>query len=949
VRFKILFASRQLFLVKEDATMRFALIDFSYTTSIVISVLVGFNHIALSQIIEDQTLPQSSISTSRGNQVIITGGTQRGGNLFHSFREFSVRQGETASFQNISPETVNIFTRVTGNFRSNIDGTIEALQSNGRLSSANFFLLNPNGILFGRNASLNVGGSFLATTAESINFADGIQFSAANPTATSLLTVSVPVGLQFGNSPGNIINQSVVTNLDSAGNILLDPGEVPARGLRVFPGNTLALVGGNIYLQGGGLVAGGGSLLESNNTAPSGRVEIGSVVSPDQVRLTQIPRGWDLDFSAIRKLGNVRLSQSAFINANGAGGGAIEISGRQIAIADGSQILSVTQGLGSGEAIVFNASNDVSVVGSAPDPSSKDRSPSGVFTLSFSAGNAGDVDIFTRQLVSRNGAAITSETYADGRGGNINIQATESFAAIGGVGDRHSSVYTATYGSGKSGNLEISTQRLLLQQGGRVGSQTLGNGSGGNVRVSAPESVSVSGVLADTDDPVSSLFTLTESGAGRTGRLIVDTAHLTASEGGQIASTTRSAGQAGQLIVRANEIDFSGIALNENGDPLLVRFPGEELPLPFPSGLFSGAESVSTGNGGSLRVTAQRLRLSNGAVIQSNTFSSGRAGNLDIRVSDRTDIIGTSIDTLIPSSITAISGGLPGSRFRSVASATGVSGNITLQTPQLNIRDGGAIAVSSINSKAAGAGRIDLQAGAIALNDAQINANTESGSGANIRIRNVDIISLQQNARITASAGVNKGGGNGGNILINRDRTGNGFIIASPRSNNDILADADEGAGGNIDITTQGIFGITQRPESNATSDISASSRTGIQGTVRINQVDIDPTQGLTELSPKLASAEPVQGCQVTGGQAIASFFNTGRGGLPPTPYEPLSSVEILDDVRLPSPDSSSATPQTQSDRPIVEANGWIVGDNGKVMLMTTVPNTQSQGLCHLR
>jgi filamentous hemagglutinin family protein len=126
-----------------------------------------------AQIVQDTTLPNPSLITPNGNTDVITGGTQTGFNLFHSFREFSVPTGRVASFQQVDQGIENIISRVTGASVSNIDGLIEVLQTNGTVSSGDFFLINPNGIIFSPNASLNVGGSFLASTASSLNFADG--------------------------------------------------------------------------------------------------------------------------------------------------------------------------------------------------------------------------------------------------------------------------------------------------------------------------------------------------------------------------------------------------------------------------------------------------------------------------------------------------------------------------------------------------------------------------------------------------------------------------------------------------------------------------------------------------------------------------------------------------------------------------------------------------------
>ena len=155
---------------------------------------------AFSQITPDSTLPTASSVNQVLNTINITGGTSANTNLFHSFNDFNIPVNTTAHFQN-SALINNIFTRVTGSGISNIDGILKAD------FSANVFLINPNGIVFGQWASLEIGGSFLATTANIVKFSDGSEFHAksSNQTTSPLLLVSAPVGLQFNGTTNGAI------------------------------------------------------------------------------------------------------------------------------------------------------------------------------------------------------------------------------------------------------------------------------------------------------------------------------------------------------------------------------------------------------------------------------------------------------------------------------------------------------------------------------------------------------------------------------------------------------------------------------------------------------------------------------------------------------------------------------------------------------------------------
>ncbi|MBE9010371.1 filamentous hemagglutinin N-terminal domain-containing protein, partial [Pseudanabaenaceae cyanobacterium LEGE 13415] len=294
-------------------------------------------------------VPDSSLGTivtpNNGN-FTITGGTIGGTNLFHSFREFSVPTGGSARFNN-APEIQNIFSRVTGGTVSNIDGIIQA---NG---AANLFLLNPNGILFGSGARLNIGGSFIGTTANRIQFENGAAFiSTESPLPAPLLTQSAPIGLQMGQTPGAIQVQNTGHSLSP----LLPSQFAPYRstistpGLQVQPQKTLALVGGDILLNGGILAA------------PGGRIELGSI-GAGQVGLIPTPQGFTLDYTGASRFQTVQLNQRSLINTGGLLAGSIQVQGDRITLQEGSLLWNQNLGSQPGGGITVRATDRLELIG----------------------------------------------------------------------------------------------------------------------------------------------------------------------------------------------------------------------------------------------------------------------------------------------------------------------------------------------------------------------------------------------------------------------------------------------------------------------------------------------------------------------------------------------------------------------------------------------------------
>jgi filamentous hemagglutinin family protein len=447
---------------------------------------------AIAQIIPDNTLGRESsrsVSDTINNLPSdrIDGGATRGASLFHSWREFNIGEGRGAYFDNPSGIT-NIFSRVTGGNPSNILGTL------GVLGNANLFLINPKGIVFGPNARLDVRGSFLASTADSIVFNNGVEFSSANPQGASLLTVDIPVGLRFRENPGAIINASSVTQVIEGRTIPL--------GLAVPPGQTLAMVGGDLIFNNGFA------------SAVSGNIQLGSVASPGAVSLNITPQGLGLDYTNVTDFGNIELSGLSAVTASGPGGGAIALRGGNVILRDRSRLVSDTIGSMDGRGINIEAAR-------------------------FS-------------LLDR--ASVSSGTSGSGAGGPINVRTTENIELKGigfeefrrrlldpgaaqkppDLGDRESSITTGTVGAGRAGDIALDTKRLTIREGAVIINPTLGSGDGGDVTIRASESLEIN---------ASGLFT-TAFNSGNAGTMVT-TAQLSRTDGAFVSASTFGAANSG--------------------------------------------------------------------------------------------------------------------------------------------------------------------------------------------------------------------------------------------------------------------------------------------------------------------------------------------------------------------------------------------------------------------
>jgi filamentous hemagglutinin family protein len=690
--------------------------------------IAGSRHYAWGQVVGDNTLgaERSQVTSPILGRFQIEGGATRGTNLFHSFSEFSVPNNGLAYFNN-ALTIQNIITRVTGGTVSNLNGTIAA---NG---TANLFLINPNGIIFGLNASLNIGGSFVGSTASSLNFPDGTHFSATATQTTPLLTISVPLGLQYGTQqPGSIVN---------AGNLAVQPGQ------------NITLVGGTVVTTG-------------QLKAPSGQINVMAVPGESLVQLGQGGRVLSLSHAAnpqsttartpslaellntvdydtgmtVTSDGRVELKGSGTLLSADVGtaiasgtldasnptvgqtGGTVQVLGNKVGLFDRAAI-NVSGDAGGGRVLM---GGNYQGKGTLPNAIATyvDRNVT-INADANNAGNGGQIVVWANDSTRAYGTMSARGGAVTGNGGLIETS-SRNFLDVSGI------KVDATATNGLSGTWLIDPRNIIIQNA------TTANGtfSGGNPNVFTPGG---DNAVVNTQDIEAQLnqgtnVTITTGSTGTQDGNITVVSNITKTRGGPATLTLEAANNITmnqvQITSRGNSLNLLLTADSDrsgSGDAIVLG-TGEEDAIEIQA------------NGGNIGITANSVLLDNRANVRSNAFGSRNGGQ--ITVNARSVLVRN------------------GSGMGSNTSSVGNAGQITINADVARFEEGGGLSSNTFGR--GNAGQITLNVGSFSLNNGGFGSNTEgSGNGGQINI-NANTIALENSGIGTASSR----SGNAGQINV---------------------------------------------------------------------------------------------------------------------------------------------------------------------------------------
>jgi len=625
--------------------------------------------------------------------------------------------------------------------------------------------------------------------------------------------------------------------------------------------------------------------------------------------------------------GSISLSDGSFFNSNTSGSGSagpiLLIAGERVSIAgSGSGLFSETTGTGTGGNVTIQ-SNQFQITNEATISSETTGKMA-------NAGSAGDILVKADGITISSGSTITATSTGSGNAGILTIEGTARTAQSVLIEGPGSGLFTETTSSGAGGDITAWSNELRLTDQATISSKTSGSGDAGDILAKADDirlsggstitaastgsgnagTVTIEGTnspanLVRIDGMGTGLFTDTEAtGAG--GTIDLFTESLIVENGGAISartSGTDTSAVGGDIAVRADRVELeSGGVLTARstgtGDAGSITVqglasPGQSIRIDGSgSGLFT--ETSGSGAGGDITAWSNELRLTDQATISSKTSGSGDAGDIlikadDVRISGGAVITAASTGTGSAGTITIQGTQSPGRSLLIDGVGSGIvtqstgdepGGDIEiLMTQSVTLTNGAGISASSTG--AGDAGNIDITAGeSFRATNSSVTTQATAASGGTIKITtNPD--GRVQLSNSTISASVLDGTGGGGSVDIDPQ-----FVLLQ---NSRILAQAIQGPGGNITITTNLLL-----PDAN--SVISASSQFGLNGTVTIQSPISQAGGRIQPLGKTTLQATSLlnQRCAALAGGSFSSFTVAGRDSLPAEPGGWLSTPLTL-------------------------------------------------------
>lgn len=552
----------------------------------------------------------------------IAGGERVGHNLFHTLEEFSISEDTETIFEN-TPDIENIFICITGNSISTIDGLVQIS------GNANFCLINPNGIVFGKTARLDLGGYFIVTTANSIEFADDKILAIGDGN----LSAATPKKLNFNGGNGNIIVNGTENQIINKSWLApIEFGQKPL-GLSVKEGQTLSLIGNGLNFNGG--VA----------TTENGKIDLTSIES-GSVEINYSDNGLTLIGNRVTEYQDINLEEKSLIKSSER----ISLKGKNINITNGSFVLGYNQDNPSNGSIQIDASETLTLSGCSRSP----KVPSAIRSETLNTGKGVTINVSAKELVVQESGRIRTYSFGDGFGGDINLEISGSSQFS------KASIIATTYGKGDAGNINVSTAQLNLNLAG-ITSSTFGDGNGGMVDINAEEIEITGNASRDRSSIAASSWA-----SGNAGNVTIKTSQLRILGFTSVSSSSFAFGNAGDLKIDAAE---SIEVIGEGDSPKAGKNPQSTIRSAVQTVSPGGRKAfnlpdVPTGDAGNLIINTPILKVAQAGVITVENQGTGKAGTIQI-TSDR-------LTLKQGGSITA-------------AAESGEGGNILLSTQNLEI------------------------------------------------------------------------------------------------------------------------------------------------------------------------------------------------------------------------------------------------------------------------